>query len=52
MMTEKQSKEKFCPFSRAHCLGSKCMAWKWQFNNKDHESDQGYCRLVGELANV
>ena len=61
-MTEDEAKTKWCPQahdgSNQKCIGSKCMAWRWRYNNRDLIKDRpeefkglkdvGYCGLAGK----
>lgn len=30
-----------------YCVGSECMAWRWQHNNPTASTGHGYCGLAG-----
>lgn len=60
-MTEEEAKTKWCPFARIDicCIGSRCMAWRWEkaiesvslmcgvVVTRDSATD-GYCGSVGK----
>ena len=60
-MTEEEAKAKCCPLSgmrmrnayewdTGHCLGSACMAWRWQFKPEhipQGMSNASYCGIAG-----
>jgi hypothetical protein len=61
VMTEEEAKKKWCPnripnatsiktAREASCIGSDCMAWRWDKYPKDegHYHDRGHCGLAGE----
>lgn len=60
-LTEKEAKEKLCPFAISgswiahnmngvgayHCDASDCMAWEWDDKfGEDNENWTGYCHLI------
>lgn len=61
-MTEEEATKKVCPqsvvpvvtpangvsFEPLCCLGSACMAWRWNRNEFGHGDGGGYCGLVGK----
>jgi hypothetical protein len=58
MRTEDQARQSFCtqrlaeeapPLTAAHCLGQKCMAWRWydSFAAAHEVPRRGFCGLAG-----
>ena len=68
-MTEEEAKQKWCPFARdaesnaagytttnttAKCIGSACMAWRWEEETYDEKPTgrlsriHGFCGLAGK----
>ena len=35
------------PAASSHCLGSKCMAWRWQVLSTEDNPRHGFCGLAG-----
>lgn len=60
MLTEKEAKEKWCPYTyrwvteekrlTTRCIASECMAWRWgKFETEGTENTtKGYCGLAGK----
>jgi len=47
-MTETEAKTIACPGNFAHCLGSGCMAWRWDLAPKHYEPWRGYDYAPGD----
>lgn len=47
-VTEEEAKTKWCPADHTNCVGSSCMAWRWEnpFQKKPSAPTKGCCGLA------